>query len=417
MINPVFNEYISFLESKGVNYKLEEGFYWLDRQIVRAYDRDGNIHKILRVYTDDNLNITFKYYENKEFKIESWEDTLERKKGSLIKLEQESLNLIKQTIDSFEEYKPIIFTSGGKDSNLTVHLVRQIIDAKGYFNNTTLDCADTYRYIKKAENVEIINPKEGFYQWRKRLEFIPTRFARACCTLFKEGATIKHLEQKKKYLIFMGIRNQESSGRSDYQDMYKNPKWNTDNWQGVLPIRKWSEEEVWLYILWKNIDINEKYKKGYARVGCAIACPYYGKSTWILDKYWYSGMFDRWQNIIREDFIKNDKWTRMNCTLKEYMTNWNGGLVRKEPNEEVVTEFAKHKNIDISVAKKYFNNNCETCNKKVNKADDVAMNMKFNGRNAKELYCKKHLIERLDIDKLKWDEYIEDFKNQGCELF
>lgn len=361
--------------------------------------------------------MTHKEYKTPNFKIESWQDTIERNKNQLIKLEQESLNLIKGTISNYKDNTPIIFTSGGKDSNLIMYLVRQIINAKGYFNNTSLDCADTYKYIKQVGNVDIISPKEGFYQWRKRLEFIPTRFRRACCDIFKEGETLKHLDINDKYLIFMGMRNQESSTRSNYGDLYQNPKWNTNNWQGVLPIRKWSEEEVWLYTLWKNIDINDKYKKGYARVGCAIACPFYTKSTWILDKYWYPTMYERWQKIIKEDFIKNEKWTRMNCTQDEYKTNWNGGLVRSEPNEEVIKEFAEHKGIDVKVAEKYFNHHCEVCNKKVNQADDVAMNMKFNGRNIDKFYCKKHLMELLDIDKEKWNKYIKDFKSQGCELF
>lgn len=400
-----------------MDYNLVEGYYWLDRQIIKAYDKQGNIHKILRLYTDNKLELTYKIYDNRLFSIESWENTIERNKEKLVNLETESLNLIRHTLSNHDNHMPVIFTSGGKDSNLTMYLVRQIVDAKGYFNNTSLDCADTYKYIKTVDNLKIMNPEEGFYQWRKRLQFIPTRFARACCTKFKEGETSKHISKDDNYLIFMGMRNEESNTRSKYEDLYQNPNWETENWQGVLPIRKWTEEEVWLYTMWKNVDINDKYKKGYARVGCAIACPFYTKSTWILDKYWYPKGYQRWQGILAEDFIKNEKWTRMNCTLEEYMTNWNGGLVRPEPNEEVIKEFADHKGIDVKVAEKYFNHHCEVCNKKVNQADDVAMNMKFNGRNVYKFYCKKHLMELLDIDKEKWNEYIKDFKSQGCELF
>jgi len=419
VINPIFKEYIQFLEHNGCEKKLEEGYYWLDRQIIKAFDMNGNIHKILRVYTDDDLNITFKHYKTKEFKIEKWQDTIKRYIPELQQLESDSLEVIRESRKEYESHTPFTLTSGGKDSSLTDYLVGLVDKSiRRKFSNTSLDNADTYLHIKSLD-CDIINPDEGFYQWRKRLEFIPTRFRRACCDVFKEGAMIQKLDKDEKYLFFMGMRNDESSNRSEYGDKWKNHKWGEREWQGILPIRKWTELQVWLYILWKGIDINTKYRKGYSRVGCAIACPYYTKSTWILDRYWYSKMYNKWQEILKEDFINNYKWTRMNCTLEEYKTSWNGGLKREEPNEEVIKEFAEYKGINLEVAEKYFNHECsyEGCNKKVNKKDDVAMNMKFNGRNIDKFYCKKHLMEILDVNKEQWDSYIESFNSQGCDLF
>ena len=75
-------------------------------------------------------------------------------------------------------------------------------------------------------------------------------------------------------------------------------------------------------------------------MGCGIVCPNYTKSTWVLDKYWYPKMYERWQNILKDDFIKNNKWLIMNCTLEEYIQQaWNGGVFRDKPTEEVITEY------------------------------------------------------------------------------
>lgn len=427
-MNPVFNEYINFLKDKGVNiekYNIREGYFWLDNQIIKAFDKQGNLQKILRLKVDDDLNIIVKDYGEFSFDIESWEETIERNKGKLQNLETGSILTIKNSIEKYKSYKNIILSSGGKDSTLTSYLVKQVVeDIQTIFSNTTLDCADTYLYIKSQTNVKIINPKEGFYQWRKRLEFIPSRFRRSCCDIFKEGAMIKELNKDQKYLFFMGMRNEESNNRSTYEDEWKNHKWEERPWQAILPIRKWTELNVWLYILWKRLDINLKYKKGYSRVGCAIACPYYIKSTWILDKYWYPLQYKRWHDILEEDFIKGFKWTRMNCTLKEYHLNWPGGLIRKEPTEEVIQEFAEAKRLTKNVASKYFNNTCKTCSKKVNTKDVVAMNMKYLGRNTEDYYCKKHLIEFLNksiydntFTNKEWDYNIQRFKDQGCNLF
>ena len=184
-----------------------------------------------------------------------------------------------------------------------------------------------------------------------------------------------------------------------------------------MPIRKWTEEDVWLYILWKGIEFNPKYRKGYSRVGCAIACPYYTKSTWVLDKYWYPKMYKRWHDILEKDFKENYKWIRLNCTINEYHTCWNGGLLREQPTEEVIKEFAEYKGIDYETAKKYFNHTCKICNKNVNKKDEIAMNLKLLGRNIDTYYCKKHLMEFLGINKEQWDRYVKEFKESGCSLF
>lgn len=416
-MNLVFKEYIQFLESKGLKNKLKEGYYWYDKSIIKAYDKEGNVHKILRVQIDDNLDITFKKYKDESFDIESWEETLNRNKSNILKLEEESVYLIKQSTIKYKDLIPKILTSGGKDSSVTEKLVKLVFpNAVCIFNNTTLDCADTYLHINSKLNTRIINPKEGFYQWRERNNFVPTRFSRACCTIFKEGAMVDELDKNTKLLLFMGMRNQESNTRSSYGDEWRNEKWGDRCWQGILPIRKWTEEEIWLYILYRKIEINSKYKKGYARVGCAIACPYYTKSTWALDQYWYPQMYKRWHDILEEDFISNKKASIMNCTLKEYYTNWNGGVVRDEPTEEIIVEFAEQQGLDLEVARRYFDKRCSCCNKKL-KALDIALSMKFYGRKIENFKCIKDISKDLGVPVKELKLRAKEFKEGGCDLF
>lgn len=415
---PIFNEYISFLNknTNELNF-LKEGYYWYDKSIIKAFNINGELIKIARIYCSDDLKITVKHYKHENVELESWNDTVKRNEDELLKLETESKNLIMNSIDKYKDRELAVLSSGGKDSTITTYLVRSICpDVKIIFNNTSLDCADTYLHIKKEDNLTIINPKEGFYQWRERINFIPTRFTRACCGIFKEGAMIDYLDKDDKYLFFMGMRNQESSRRSSYGDEWKNHKWGNREWDAILPIRKWTEFQIWLYAIQKNIDINPKYKKGYSRVGCAIACPYYTKSTWILDKYWYPKLYKRWQNILIEDFRKNNKDLIMNCTEEEYITCWNGGTLRDEPTQEVISEFAHRNDLDINVAINYFGHKCKECDKRIKHKEVIGMNMKFNGRNINEMYCKKHLKEKLGLNEEQWNYYIEIFKQQGCEL-
>ena len=362
-----------------------------------------------------------KSYDNiVDVDLASWQDLIELQKEHLQQIETESLNLIKEKMEKYNTYTPIIPVSMGKDSMLTCYLVRSLYpNTKAIFNNTSLDCADTYRMVKDFPNCEIMNPDKGFYQYVESDHMIPTRFARFCCRIFKVGVMVSQLDHDHPYLMWMGMRNEESATRSSYQDEWVNEQeWGKTCWQGILPIRKWTEMDVWLYTIWKNIDMNPKYKKGYARVGCAIACPYYTKSTWILDKYFYPKAYERWRNILREDFIENKKWIIMNCTIDEYLTQaWNGGTFRDEPTQEVVDEFCEYTGIDKSVVPQYFNKSCYNCEKRIKHKQVLSMNLKMHGRTVNKFFCKKCLMKEFDWNNEDWDNQIETFKKQGCALF
>ena len=376
-------------------------------------------------FSNERLDCTkLKSYDNiSDVDLASWQDLIELQKEHLTQLEADSLELIKEKTEKFNTYTSIIPISMGKDSMLTCHLVRKLYpETKAIFNNTSLDCADTYRMVKTFPNCEIMNPEKGFYQYVESDHMIPTRFARFCCRIFKVGVMVSQLDHDHPYLMWMGMRNEESNTRSGYQDEWINEQeWGKTCWQGILPIRKWSEMDVWLYTIWKNIEINPKYKKGYSRCGCNIACPFYTKSTWILDKYWYPQAYERWRNILKEDFIANKKWIIMNCTIDEYLTQaWNGGTFRDEPTDEVIQEFAEYNGLnvgDTKVARQYFNKYCDECEKRIKDKTTLAMNMKFHGRDVSKFLCKKCFKKLYEMDDDKWNKYVESFKRDGCALF
>lgn len=424
-MQPIFKEFIKFLHDSGVDVPIEEGYYWFENNLIKAFTPDGVLHKLYRIKTDDNLNITYKkhkgFVEAGETKFETWLETAERIKHDIHSLVDESLAVIESVCNQYKDFDMYCLTSTGKDSVVTLDLVRKKIPCiKIMFNNTSLDVADTYKIVKSHPEWIITNPKEGFYNYISRLNYIPSRVSRGCCTLFKEHQSTRYFEQNdiKKVVHFMGVRNQESLKRADRQFIEHNPKWSNPNWISCLPIRKWSDLDIWSYIFMNNLDINPKYKKGYGRVGCGIACPYQYPFLWALDKYWYPNLYNRWHNILEDNFVKNESWTRLNCTKEEYHKCWSGSLYRPEPTKEVVAEFMKFKGIkDEQVALKYFNKICCECGKNVRHSDVVAMNLKFLGRGSDSIYCKKCLCKKINIQSDKWDEYIRDFKYQGCDLF
>ena len=152
-----------------------------------------------------------------------------------------------------------------------------------------------------------------------------------------------------------------------------------------------------------------------------IACPYYTKTTWVLDQYWYPKAYDRWRSILRKDFIENKKWIIMNSTIEEYtQVAWNGGTYRGEPTQEVIDEFAKYNGLDVgdtTVTKQYFNKSCSDCGKRIKSKEVLAMNMKFHGREVTKFLCKKCFKKLYDMDDVKWQFYVDSFKRDGCALF
>lgn len=404
--------------------ELEPNVYWYDRSIIKAFDADGNEHKVYRLKVENDLSMSYSqpdsYLSQSKMNFITHMELVKLKENEILEKENQALNLIREKFDKFDNYIPLVPISTGKDSMVTLHLTRKIKPAtKAIFNNTTLDVADTYLMVKTIDNCEIMNPDKGFYQYVESDHMIPTRFARFCCRIFKVGVMVEKLDHDIPYLMMMGMRNEESATRAGYQDEWINEtEWGKTNWQGILPIRTWSELDVWLYTLYRNLPINPKYKKGYSRVGCGISCPYYNKSTWVLDDYWYPTMRQRWLDILEKDFLDNSKWGIMNCTLEEYkQVAWSGGMYRDEPTEEVITEMQKYKGIeDREIVMKYFNNHCHDCGKKVKK-DEVGLSMKFLGTDTDRVFCWKCLGKNFAMSKKQLKEIAEMHKNRDCVLF
>ena len=397
--------------------------------LLKPLSGGGQIVCLFRITVDDDLNLSLKKHRTnkRDTEFESWKETISRNQEHLKEIESQSLSLLyKYCIDT--DRRIINTNSTGKDSMIVTHLANKAgIVCDTYFNVTTLDVAES-NLMAKENGFKHIYPDPqygGFYQYVHNSGIIPTRFARFCCTYFKEKPTVDYFPAEEKLLFLFGIRNEESNQRSNYQDITKNPLWGERDWIGVLPIRKWTELDIWLYILSEKIEINPKYKYGYTRVGCGIACPYYTKYTWVLDKYWYPYLYNRWRDILKKDFIEKNKWLIMNCTIDEYVIKaWTGGVYRPEPTAEVVQEYARYAGLDINVAEKYFNKYCENgCLNtkgqplKLKDKNTLAMNMKLFGRDIQKFKCKKCLMKEFGWTQEQWDQQVQNFKNQGCKLF
>lgn len=76
--------------------------------------------------------------------------------------------------------------SGGKDSDIILQLAQEAgIRYRAIYKNTTIDPPGTIAHVKEM-GVEIIRPKENFFQLIAKKVF-PNRFSRFCCEVLKEA--------------------------------------------------------------------------------------------------------------------------------------------------------------------------------------------------------------------------------------
>lgn len=271
---PIFNGYIEYLKNNGVDLPLKEGIYWLDNAIIKAFDKDGIERKVYKIITNDDLTITYKTFciptkvLNSGF--ETWEETINRNKKRLDSLELESIDLIRDRCEKYNGYKYVILNSTGKDSMVVRHLASKSgYHFDCYLTNSTIEYGESVKMAKRLGFTFMHPQKErSFFEWQKRTNFIPTKLYRTCCTYFQERPTIEYFDKGDRIFFMLGMRREESKTRSQYDFDWRNPVWGKNRpWEGLLPVLKWTEADIWLYTLREGIEFNNLYRKGYSRVG------------------------------------------------------------------------------------------------------------------------------------------------------
>lgn len=204
------------------------------------------------------------------------------KEDCLEKKVEQSKKLIKSIINSKDKFfvsKLCLGFSGGKDSNVVYDLVMDIDNSiPCYYANTTIDPKGTLPFIRENyPNVEILNPKESFYQLVKR-KGLPTRLSRFCCDKLKEYVGVGKN-------MFEGIRSEESLNRKGRDYIQCDNRKSYKGGQHIYPIYDWTEKDVWDYIRIKGIKTNPNYVQNggcMKRIGC-VGCPLAGKNQRLYE--------------------------------------------------------------------------------------------------------------------------------------
>ena len=224
-------------------------------------------------------------------------------------LEQTAIERLKAASDMslrlFE--KPLVITySGGKDSDVLLHLARVSgIPFEVLHSLTTADAPETVRHVYDTlyrleckgikcdvdKHVQPDGSRVTMWNLIPRKLMPPTRLMRYCCTVLKEGGG-------KDRFIATGVRWAESTTRKrrgGLEVLTSKPQsklilsndndedrrlFETCQLKGkrvVNPIIDWKNDDVLGYAAAEKIPMNPLYCEGFRRVGC-VGCPMASKT-------------------------------------------------------------------------------------------------------------------------------------------
>ena len=189
-------------------------------------------------------------------------------KERLVRIERETINVIKEALDNFNN--PAIFWAGGKDSTTMLYVMKKIL---GDINFPVIVLDTNYEF---QETLDFMNRVAK--QWK--LNLIKVRNTQniidekdGCCAKFKIDALSKILKNHNFDGVFVGIRKDEHSSRSienffsyrEYPPHFR-----------IHPLLNWSEDDIWEYTQSNNIQQNPLYNLVvdgnlfYRSIGCRL---------------------------------------------------------------------------------------------------------------------------------------------------
>ena len=234
--------------------------------------------------------------------------------------------------------------SGGKDSDVLLHLVRASgIKYVARYKSTTIDPVGTIKHVQEQGDVNILRPKQSFFEIVKECG-MPNRHRRICCKYLKEYPT-------ESNYVLIGVRAEESKKR---RARYTEPTQcrvfsKTKKVKQGFPILYWTLEDVKEYVEENNIKLAPVYEDnrgGYdytRRLGCVI-CPLKSKNK-LLEVYrrypryttlvlrakyaYYGGFYDKRGFSIYDTLLMD-----LQVAMKEQLTE--RALFEREDSKSVI---------------------------------------------------------------------------------
>ena len=192
------------------------------------------------------------------------------KGNASISLEKKIAKSKKVIKEAFEKYgeKMSIFWTGGKDSTVLLHIVREMYPDKKFptlFLDTGLDFKEVYDFIDRIIkmwriNLVTVKPSRKLEDEYKKQKTKKDRvtFASMMKIILLKQAVREH----KSPALVIGIRwdeHKERIGEKYFSEREDHVR--------IHPLLHWTEEDIWEYVHSKNVPYVSLYDLGYRSLG------------------------------------------------------------------------------------------------------------------------------------------------------
>lgn len=191
----------------------------------------------------------------------------------------ETKDVIKHHFEEFGD-KVVVAFSGGKDSEVVLWLCLQVNpNVAVVFNNTGVEYPETVGFVSMLAdawnlNLIVTHPERNFWACAEQYGFPDGSKTKAkshggaCCYWLKEKPMLLAIRGNSWLGYFTGETAVESRPRMFAALRGTCLHLKKENVCKIKPILWWTEEEVWDFINFNNLPVNEAYAKGSRRVGC-----------------------------------------------------------------------------------------------------------------------------------------------------
>jgi len=180
----------------------------------------------------------------------------------------ESENVLRKAYEKYGD-RIAIFWTGGKDSTVLLHMIRNIFGNKNklkvLFLDTQLDFDEVYEFIeriKKEWRINLITEKTTD-KMMKKYNSLKTKKERVeLASIFKIILLKEAVKKQKLPALAIGIRWDEHPERAS--EKYFSPR---EGHVRVHPLLHFTEEDIWKYIKKFRLPYISLYDKGYRSLG------------------------------------------------------------------------------------------------------------------------------------------------------
>lgn len=196
-------------------------------------------------------------------------------------LEEEAIGFLKEARLAYSELPLVVSWSGGKDSAVASSIAQRAFPDERIahiFADTTIELPSTYNHLKQFRKLNPATPflvglpVRGFFDLCREIG-PPSHIQKWCCTTHKAAPladVIAAVGGGSAVLAVCGLRRGESQRRQNYPRIIAEGKIGK---QVLLsPLADWSDFDIWVWATTAGLPLNEAYRYGLDRVGCAF-CP------------------------------------------------------------------------------------------------------------------------------------------------